>query len=238
MRYIYLSPHPDDAVLSAGGLIYEQVHADTPVEIWTFMCGFPPEGDVPPMKLRGGFSSVREAVEKRRAEDMNAAAIVGAQLVHFDLLDCIYRRGKHGDWLYTGKVFSPPHPDEADMPANIARTIAAHLQPDDIVVSHLGIGDHVDHVTMRLAAELLGRPLLYVADIPYLLSNPGVLPAKTAGMKTSLHAVSETGLKHWQDAIAAYTSQISMLFRSQDMMRQIMHAYWSQWKGVHLWEAE
>ncbi|NTU55874.1 MAG: PIG-L family deacetylase, partial [Anaerolineales bacterium] len=41
MRWIYLSPHLDDAVLSAGGLIYEQTRSGTPVEIWTFMCGVP-----------------------------------------------------------------------------------------------------------------------------------------------------------------------------------------------------
>lgn len=41
MRWIYISPHLDDAVLSAGGLIYEQTRAGHEVEIWTFMCGFP-----------------------------------------------------------------------------------------------------------------------------------------------------------------------------------------------------
>ena len=41
MRWIYLSPHLDDAVFSAGGLIYEQTQAGTPVEIWTIMCGDP-----------------------------------------------------------------------------------------------------------------------------------------------------------------------------------------------------
>jgi LmbE family N-acetylglucosaminyl deacetylase len=33
MRWIYLSPHFDDAVLSCGGLIFDQAQAGTPVEI-------------------------------------------------------------------------------------------------------------------------------------------------------------------------------------------------------------
>jgi hypothetical protein len=37
MRWIYLSPHLDDAALSAGGLIYEQTQAGIQVEIWTFI---------------------------------------------------------------------------------------------------------------------------------------------------------------------------------------------------------
>jgi len=33
----------------------------------------------------------------------------------------------------------------------------AHLKPDDSIIVQLGIGNHIDHVTVRQAAELLGR---------------------------------------------------------------------------------
>ncbi|MBA4379671.1 MAG: PIG-L family deacetylase, partial [Anaerolinea sp.] len=48
MRWIYISPHLDDAVLSCGGLIWEQSHAGTQVEIWTVCTGDPPEGPLSP----------------------------------------------------------------------------------------------------------------------------------------------------------------------------------------------
>jgi molybdopterin-biosynthesis enzyme MoeA-like protein len=54
-----------------------------------------------------------------------------------------------------------------DLPAQIAQTMSAYLKPDDIVIVQLGIGGHVDHVTVRRAAEMLKRPLIYDADIPY-----------------------------------------------------------------------
>ena len=41
MRWIYISPHLDDAVLSAGGLLYDQAQKGIPVEIWTVVCGYP-----------------------------------------------------------------------------------------------------------------------------------------------------------------------------------------------------
>ena len=41
MRWIYLSPHFDDAVLSCGGLIWEQTQKGTQVEIWTINAGDP-----------------------------------------------------------------------------------------------------------------------------------------------------------------------------------------------------
>jgi hypothetical protein len=111
MRWIYILP-TDDAVLSAGGLIYEQTRAGMEVEIWTFMCGFPPNGELSPLPqvlhYKWGISATAEVITARRVDDVNAASIVGAKAIHFDYFDCIYRRGKNGDWLYSD-VFVPPH---------------------------------------------------------------------------------------------------------------------------------
>src|SRR5512140_2145170 len=98
MRWIYLSPHLDDAVFSAGGLIYDQARAGLPVEIWTFMAGYPdPQAGVSPLaqsiQTLWGFASAEETVRMRREEDQRAAALLGARTLHFDFLDCIYRRG-------------------------------------------------------------------------------------------------------------------------------------------------
>ena len=92
MRWIYLSTHLDDAVLSAGGLIYEQTKAGDPVEIWTFMAGAPSDTEYSPfaqlLHQQWGFSSAEETVRSRREEDKTAASLVGATTVHFDFLDC------------------------------------------------------------------------------------------------------------------------------------------------------
>src|SRR5215211_4590933 len=138
MRWIYLSPHLDDAVLSAGGLIYEQTNSGIPVEIWTFMCGYPPAGDVSPFAeeqhQQWGFATAEEAMRARRQEDRNAAAVVGAQVAHFDFLDCIYRRGKDGEWLYA-EISVPPHAEDAELPRQIADAMSARLEPDDVIIA-------------------------------------------------------------------------------------------------------
>src|SRR6185436_21064645 len=104
MRWIYLSPHLDDAALSAGGLIYDQTQSGMPVEIWTFMCGDPHLKEYSPLTqtlhTQWGFADAQETVRGRRQEDHQAANILGAKAVHFDFLDCIYRRDKNGKWLY------------------------------------------------------------------------------------------------------------------------------------------
>ncbi len=238
MRWVYISPHLDDGVLSAGGLIYEQTQAGTPVEIWTILCGFPPSEELSPyaqvLHLEWGIPSAGDVIRARRTEDARACQIVGAQPVYFDFLDCIYRRGKNGDWLY-GDIFLPPHEDEADLPAQIAEAISARLEPTDQLVCQLGLGSHVDHILVRRAVDLLGRPVLYYADIPYLFKAPEELGPQTAGMKANAHVVGEAGLKRWQEAVLAYKSQISSLFDGPEHVRSQIRQYWSENGGIRLW---
>src|SRR5512138_2423520 len=217
MRWIYLSPHLDDVVFSAGGLIYEQTQAGLPVEIWTLMCGYPEPGvDLSPLAqsvhMQWGFSSAEEAVRRRRDEDRRAAALLGATPLHFDFLDCIYRRGGNGRaaWLYSD-IFVPPHPEDAGIPAQIAETISRRLEPDDRLVCPLAVGSHPDHVLVRQGAERVGQPLLYDIDVPYTLTHPEEWQAKAAGMQESVHLITETGLGRWQEASSAYTSQLAAL---------------------------
>ena len=238
MRWIYLSPHLDDAALSAGGWIYDQTQAGNTVEIWTIMCGYPATKDLSmfaqSLHYQWGMSSARQVVRGRRIEDKNAADILGAKVRHFNFLDCIYRQDKAGDFLYFD-IYTPPLPGEADLPNEIAQAISARLKPDDKLVCQFGVGKHIDHVTVRLAAELLGRPLHYVADIPYLFSFPAHLKPNTVGMKKKVERVSRTGLKAWKEAILAYESQISGLFKSPREMRSQINQFSSKYGGIPFW---
>ncbi len=240
MRWIYLSPHLDDAVLSAGGLIYDQTQSGIPVEIWTFMCGYAPPGEVSSFAelqhAQWGFSSAEETTRVRRQEDKTAAALVGAQVMHFDFLDCIYRRGPNGEWLYND-IFQPPHPEDGGIPAQIAEMISARLRPEDVLVCQLSVGSHVDHVLVRQGAELLGYPLRYDIDVPYIFYKPEELGPKSAGMQETVHSITETGLNRWKEAALVYKSQIVVLgeaFNTPEKVRASIQAYWTERKGVRL----
>jgi hypothetical protein len=74
-----------------------------------------------------------------------------------------------------------------------------------------------------------------VADIPYLFNTPEHLDPNRAGMKETAHAVSGTGVRLWQDAIAAYGSQMSMLFPSVEAMRTKIAEYSAQNGGLRIW---
>ncbi len=238
MRWIYLSPHLDDAVLSAGGLIYDQVQSGIPVEIWTILSGYPTEVEFSHFAqlqhYMWGFPSAEAAIRARREEDRNAAAAVGAKTVHFDFLDCIYRRGSNGEWLYDD-ITVPPHAEDASLPDQIAEAILARLQPDDILVCQLAVGSHVDHVLVRQGAEKTGLHFLYDIDIPYFLSNPEELEPKSAGMRKSVHSVTDAGLKAWHQAVVEYKSQLPLFGEHMYTLEKAGDAlafYRDKWGGI------
>ena len=239
MRWIYISPHFDDAVLSCGGLIWEQVKEGIPVEIWTVCAGDAPAGPLSLLALachrQWGIKSAEEVVATRRIENQEAAALVGAETVNFSIPDCIYRRSPTGELLYPEDVFIPIHTYEKGLDADIAAALTSELQPDDNIVSPLAVGGHLDHVLTRHAAEHLDRPIKYYADIPYLINHPEMLAPATKELKAALYPVSEKGLGFWQSGIAAYSTQILMLFETGEKMREAIRIYWESQGGLRLW---
>lgn len=239
MRWIYISPHLDDAIYSAGGLIYDQVQAGTPVEIWTIMSKVPERAELSSyakaIHQRWGTSSAEETIQVRRAENETASAILGAENRYLGFVDSLYRTDEHGRTLYTSS-FLPVNEYEQNLPNQIAKTISKNLQPGDRLVCPLALGGHVDHVIALKAVEKLALKPFYIADIPYLLDAPRSLWTKTLGMKKSVHAVSKPGLQAWIKAILAYPSQLEMEFGTAEQMRKSMTAYWKKNKGIRLWQ--
>ena len=238
-RWIYLSPHLDDAVLSCGGIIDSQRKAGIPVEIWNWMSGIPSD-DMPLSDLarsvhaEWGLASAKEAVDARLAEDRLATHRVDALPRYFDFLDCIYRHDEKGAALYTEDIFVPPHPVDALLIDEIAAVMKENIRPDNILVCPLTIGNHPDHVIVRRAAEKTGHPLLYYADIPYALWYPEQLAEVTEGLVAEFHPVSERGLRVWQGASSAYASQLDVLFGGEEMMKNALKLNWRVKRSIPL----
>jgi LmbE family N-acetylglucosaminyl deacetylase len=242
MKWIYLSPHFDDAVLSCGGLIWEQVHAGQTVQIWTICAGMPAEGE--PFSdfalgLHARWQTGPEAVLVRKEEDEKAGKVLGAPIRYGDLPDCIYRRLPDGSFVVNGEedLWREVHPLEAPAVDQLVTWMNVALTSEDQLVCPMTLGDHVDHRLVRKAAEALGRPLWMYADFPYVVQHPESLAAMLQpDWRKECFGVSRSALTAWQDAIAEYPSQISTFWNGLEGMREAMEAYWKMNGGACLWK--
>ncbi len=239
MRWIFLSPHFDDAVLSCGGLIWEYSQAGKEVEIWTIMAGNPPPGPISDFAVENhmlwGIVDAEETLRMRRLEDKQAAKIVGARTVHFKFPDCIYRRSKAGGYLYTQTVMTPPLPEDEPLAGKIWAALEEKVNKEDILVSPLALGGHVDHILVRQAAEELNN-LYFYADIPYVLNAPGTLEEAIPIMEGCHFEVSDAGMKAWLEGVKAYKSQVNSLFKGEGTLFDAIRSRWRNEDGLRLWK--
>jgi LmbE family N-acetylglucosaminyl deacetylase len=241
MNWIYLSPHLDDAVLSCGGIIWQQVQRGFTVSIWTVCAGDPPDEPLSELAemLHARWKTGRNAVEIRRQEDQAACALLGVLSRHFDIPDCIYRRSpRTGEPLVASNdhLFDPVSVEEQPLLASLAARLAAELPAECHVVSPLGLGSHVDHRLVRGAAEALKCKLWYYADYPYVTLED-VTKDTQAFENLEFHQfrLSPLALPAWQNAVATYISQISTFWSGETAMRTDLVKYARKGGGKRLW---
>jgi LmbE family N-acetylglucosaminyl deacetylase len=241
VNWIYLSPHFDDAVLSCGGIIWEQVQEGNHVEIWTICAGAPPPGPLSAFaqEIHNRWQDLEGSPSARRQEDIDSCHLVGAVYHHFDLPDVIYR------WLPDGTavirknddLWLPYHPAEAPLVEWIRQEVAANLPGSEVIlVSPLTIGGHSDHRLVRAAAELLEQPLLYYADVPYAIQQPQQLAIFIQGMQIGYsHPVSARALQVWQAGVAVYASQVNNFWPTRSELDRALEQYCHEPGGTGFW---
>lgn len=239
--WIYLSPHLDDAVLSCGGVIWEQVQAGNRVEIWTICAGDPPPGSLTPFaaSMHSRWGTEEDAISVRRAEDIRAARILGADIRHLDLADCIYRRlpGTGEAVIHQeDDLWQPLRTEEQPLVQEVIDQLSSRLPQTANLVSPIGIGGHVDHRLTRSAAEGLPNQRNYYADYPYA-SGVEIRDYVHPAWQERTYLVAPAALVAWQDAIAAYASQISTFWEDVDDMRKALQAYSQHGGGCSLFQS-
>jgi LmbE family N-acetylglucosaminyl deacetylase len=241
MHWIYLSPHFDDAVLSCGGMIWEQTRSGETVEIWTICAGSPQRG-VPlsefALALQAEWKGGSRPIARRRAEDRAACLEVGALPRYWRLPDCIYRRLPNGEEVVSDNddLWLPVHPGELDTVQRLRVWLRRALPREAAVVCPLSLGNHTDHRLVRAAAESLRRPLYYYADYPYVARRFFWMPPGLPEEQLHRVAVSAEGFRAWKAGAAAYSSQISSLFASLDDMYSQLEEFWQGGGGSCLWK--
>jgi LmbE family N-acetylglucosaminyl deacetylase len=147
-RIAVVSPHLDDAVLSAWLVLRNVKQA----RVITCFAGSPPIGMVGSWDAKTGLAAGAPAITIRRQEDVSAIALAGGEAIHLDCIDAQYR----------GESAAPV--DE------LTSLLQEQLSDADEVWLPAGLGDHVDHVATRratLAATTQAQRRYLYADLPY-----------------------------------------------------------------------
>ena len=241
MQWIFLSPHFDDAALSCGGIIWEEVRRGAQVSIWTVCAAPPPKGQLSTFaeELHARWNTGPQATEQRRREDIASCAQLGVAYHHLDLHDCIYRRGPNGEHLYPTEESLSGGLQSLDQYwiETLYKELKRDVPPRARLVCPLAIGNHVDHQLTRAAAELLSPRLWYYADYPYVQRKPEQLEEMLAhGWRARHFRVSLPDLAAWQTSIAAHASQISTFWPNIPAMQDAIQAYWALENATNLWQ--
>ncbi len=142
---VVLSPHLDDAVLSAGGQIARWVALGRPVEVWTAFTAGPPAAGLP-RRLRR-FARY----DLRLSEDDAALDLLGAGRERLGLRERIWSEAAGGSLVAAFRT-----PATLDGFANLGALSAAVGRaldrPGTRLLAPLGIGHHADHVEVAVAA--------------------------------------------------------------------------------------
>ncbi|HEX6386766.1 MAG TPA: PIG-L family deacetylase [Anaerolineae bacterium] len=240
---VYLSPHLDDVAYSCGGRIFTQTDAGQSVLIVTVMAGDPPS--VPFSKFarlhHERWQLVADTAAGRRAEDVAACRILGADYLHWQVPDCIYRlHPETAEPLYVTRddIFGAVHRAEAELLERLSQQMR-ELPGHGKLFVPLTAGHHVDHQLVRAAAERrFGKHLLYYEDYPYA-QLPGalaaVIPPGSAEWRDEVLPLTEAAVQARVEAMAAFISQVSTFFTSRADLEEQIGDYVRLVGGEQVW---
>lgn len=230
--HVFLSPHPDDAVLSCGGQITQLVENGERVIVFTLMAGDPPD-DYPitphTQELRERWALGDKLMEARREEDAAAVGLLGAEIAFGEFIDAPFRVNAAGKALYPNPkdIFGAVQPDDPLCQIDLSGYFS--LADGDVLHAPLGVGGHVDHLITRDLALALAKHypkarVYFYEEYPYTRQGKvAVRQALTEFNQPTMRVgrrFSDAALEAKINAIALYESQISSFWDSLDAMAE------------------
>lgn len=255
--HLFLSPHLDDAVLSCGGTIHRLVSQGAEVTILTVMAGDPPPHlpDTPIVRdLHARWNAGHNPVAARRWEDNESAQTLGAQVIHREYPDCVYR-SHAGQALYPDEeaLFGDIHPDDTLPRSLMLEAVLFEAVYPEVTALYvpLGVGHHVDHQIVRdwgLQVQAAWRTnnrtgphiaLKFYEEYPYTQDKQAIRVALDDLKGHAYEFTQETQMLTAADiraktrAVACHRSQISTFWETHSAMAEAIRAAFSIGEGMY-----
>ena len=219
-----ISPHLDDAIFSAGALLWSLRQRGWRIVVTTVFTGNveQPRGFALACQLDKGLSADVDYMALRRQEDRQACATLDAEPLHLPLLEA-----PHRGYANAAALFDPVLPnDDVEVPVRAALTTVLAATRPDVVLAPSAIGSHVDHVIVRHAVEAIVRPrrLWLWEDWPYVDRSGSI---DRCGVR-HLQVPAETHLVKLR-ACACYVSQLGFQFGGAEALAAQMDRQKREW---------
>lgn len=234
MRPVFLSPHPDDAVLSCGGTIFQLAENGRRPLVIT-ICGGDRSADAPlsdfARALHTRWQLGDDAPAARRDEDRAACDRLGAMVSHLPFADAVYRIDPASRQpLYASEEAIFGEVRDRGLIDLVAAALRSKLQPVGLSAVRLFVpltaGRHVDHQITRAAAERLNIDLIYYEDYPYAEQADRLAPVWGQDRwESELIELSDAALQARIEAFLRHRSQISTFYRDAEEVAQRLRAY-------------
>jgi LmbE family N-acetylglucosaminyl deacetylase len=224
---LFISPHLDDAILSAGGLI-GYLAPKTSVTLATV---FTQASDRPYTYFARGLlkswgqSDAREAYRCRRREDRELCERISVRSLHLGYVDAAWRKTVPSGrlarslsrflpemvHLYPGPlVIGRVSRRDGALRNRLRRELEQLARQGQIVFCPSALGLHVDHLITREAVLNVRTDAILWADFPYVMqSRPSARRVRLNGRLQ--HTWAEIAGK--AEMIRSYKSQMEALFR-------------------------
>jgi LmbE family N-acetylglucosaminyl deacetylase len=221
-----ISPHLDDAIFSAGALLWSLRREGWRVVVVTVFTGNVgrPTGFALACQLDKGLSADIDYMALRRDEDRQACAEIDVEPRHLPLLEAPHRGYTNAAALFDSVLPSDEVRGQVD---TALAAVMAEFQPD-VVLAPMAIGGHVDHVIIRSAVEAIvdsdGPPQWYWQDWPYSARSN-----KIDRQGASYLPFSEEALCAKTRACACYASQLGFQFGGADKLADEIRRQKVEW---------
>ena len=226
----FVSPHFDDAALSAGSLMAYLSNKTqvTVINVFTKAESGPKTLSANHLVHLTGYASADSMYKVRQLEDSEALSHLRLSVVNLGFTDALWRLKTNPTIMsrFLGRLMpeflhlypsyrlhvlsSRPVAQDKSLITNLSTSLHQIIDPSQAVVfCPVGIGGHVDHTVVRLAVAEKFKPV-YWQDQPYSALTKATPPGVDLSAMTSFEFAHR--LRSKKRVLNRYKSQINLLF--------------------------
>ncbi len=226
---VFVSPHFDDAILSAGDLISKLSTIKNVVIINIFTKTYGKNTLSAKVNLKGcNETDAKKLYKKREQEDGEVAQELGIKTINLGFVEALWRKRKVGKIRQIISKYIPElesvyptyrwhvkqnkiAPSDLILISKIAKKLSTVIPKNALVFCPIAEGSHVDHLVVREACLTLFPKAILWKDFPY--KNSKAID-NSHYKKTHMKVAYKSQTRQKNELIKKYSSQFLSLFPS------------------------